>query len=180
MGYRMYLAKAKKSAELTETLEDKSIKRNEKNIESIFELGKYVDWRQDGSVNILGENHESELYKVDKEFLLYLIERYRVLNFNYYSDLLKKVEPLYQELLDSRKSDNSDGLVALSNIVNSLYGKAGDEFSEWGEKRNCLQLKDSEDGKITKSWLYEYSIFNLVHILHTFDWENDDLIYMGY
>ena len=32
----------------------------------------------------------------------------------------------------------------------------------------------------TNSWSYEYSIFELVRLYKTFDWENDNLVLMGW
>jgi len=44
----------------------------------------------------------------------------------------------------------------------------------WGENlKTTLALDDSPDGEITHSWMVEAAIFNLVHILKTFDWDND-------
>ena len=33
---------------------------------------------------------------------------------------------------------------------------------------------------LTRSWEYEYSIFNLVHILKTTNWENETIIFLGW
>ena len=39
---------------------------------------------------------------------------------------------------------------------------------------------DIEDEKIVNSWLYEYSIFELVRLFKKFDWENDVLLLYGW
>jgi hypothetical protein len=40
--------------------------------------------------------------------------------------------------------------------------------------------EEHKDGAIVRAWDIEYSIFNLVHIYQTFDWETDYLIYSGW
>lgn len=179
MGYRMYLGKAPKGAELI-TVEGKHQNRNDEVITQLFELGHYIEWRPQDATELLN-NGDTELYIVNKDFLLYLIEEYRKNNYAYFNDLHKRLEPLAKELLETGKTENQDGLSALSETILQFRGKASDRFHcEWGEKSNSLRLEPSNDGQITSSWKYEYLIFNLVHILHTFDWENDDLIYMGH
>ena len=32
---------------------------------------------------------------------------------------------------------------------------------------------------VSGSWSYEYGIFDMIHILKIFDWENDELICIG-
>ena len=39
---------------------------------------------------------------------------------------------------------------------------------------------DENSDYITHSWLYEYSIFELVRLSKTFNWENNDLVLMGW
>lgn len=179
----MYLAKAPKGAELIveeECCGDTYTTWNDEAIKNLFELGKYVDWRPEKSENLFGENHDNELYIVDREFLLYLIEEYRKKNYEYFSGLLEGLDDLAEKVIKGENVEDQKGIVNLSRTIQDLQSKAHEDFfCEWGEK-NCLQLNDSVDGQITTSWRYEYSIFNLVHILHTFDWENNDLVYIGY
>lgn len=39
---------------------------------------------------------------------------------------------------------------------------------------------NKEDDCVTNSWLYEHTIFDLVRIYKTFDWENKCLLFMGW
>lgn len=42
-----------------------------------------------------------------------------------------------------------------------------------------FNLDDGKD-EVTSSWKYEYSIFELVRIYKSFDWENNVMIHYGY
>lgn len=39
---------------------------------------------------------------------------------------------------------------------------------------------DTESEQINNSWLYEYAIFELVRLYKVFDWENDELVLIGW
>jgi hypothetical protein len=52
-----------------------------------------------------------------------------------------------------------------------------DMSSEWN--RLTPYNLDSEDA-ITKSWKYEYEIFELVRIYKSFDWKRNVMCYYGY
>ena len=47
----------------------------------------------------------------------------------------------------------------------------------WGIKPYDLEENQMS---IVRSWLYEYEIFELVHILKAVDWKKYDLIFMGW
>lgn len=178
MGYRMYLAKAKKGAKLTEETEiDGYFACNRNNIENLIELGKYVEWRKEDCPDLLN-NGDTELYIVDKEFLLFIIEEYRKLNYEYHFEFADKIRYLADKFnKDENTTINLNDFSCIGDLRNYFNRKQ----REWSEGMSSnLRLEKSDDGNITSSWCYEYSIFNLVHLLHTFDWENDDLIYYGY
>ncbi len=177
MGYRMYLAKAKKGCELTEDTEsDGHLTCKHKNIENLIELGKYVEWRKDDCPDLLN-NGDTELYVVDKEFLLFIIEEYRKLNHEYHAEFADKIRYLSEKF---NKDENATINLNDFSCIGDLAMYFNKKQREWSEGESNLRLTKTNDGNITSSWTYEYSIFNLVHLLHTFDWENDDLIYYGY
>lgn len=89
----------------------------------------------------------------------------------------------------------------IKNLHEDVYIKCEDLLNDFGSEdsfckiesflRNRLRQWDTKEsniydlekrgydsnGFITKSWEYEYYIFNLIYIYKTFDWENDYLIY---
>lgn len=52
----------------------------------------------------------------------------------------------------------------------------------WKPDFECYEVinTNKEDDCVTNSWLYEHTIFDLVRIYKTFDWENKCLLFMGW
>ena len=136
--------------------------------QDLIELGKYVDYRRkDLEVEEFYDFElvENDFVIVGKEFLLHVIEEYR-----------KNTEEWYRELHNSFK-EGTTGEVEM-HLKNKV--------AEW-DKTYLNHLKtepnedgQGEDGRLTSSWKFEYAVFNLLFILHTFDWDNDYLIYSGW
>jgi hypothetical protein len=125
----------------------------------LFELGKYFEFTK-GKINFydfdIEEEEDCEFYIMSKEDLKELIYDYHELIYNMYERLAKGKD----------------------DVQTFINGKA----IEWCGKFSIPYYLDEEttDGEIVKSWKYEYSIFNLVYIYRTFDWENDYLIYSAW
>jgi hypothetical protein len=129
---------------------------------------------------------------VNKDFLKYIIETYKekirgylgdmVKPFldedGYRGDFLKSVKTNYGIKEDKYEFDgsvlNKDQQNSIVNILNHIISIN----SEW----NMLAPFNLDDGKdeVTSSWKYEYSIFELVRIYKSFDWENNVMIHYGY
>ncbi len=158
-----------------------------------YELGKYVDsfytkFFKDVFLNKETQKHfteESDFYIVEKEFLLVVIEYYKGKVKDYYRDLL---EPFFEgteskaPFMKSKDAPITEGeLTGIYNMITHVrdmgmeWGVAG-----WFEDSTPYNLKDSESSKIVTSWKYEYAIFQLVHLYHTFDWKRNVMIYYGY
>ena len=90
-----------------------------------------------------------------------------------------KIADYYEELLREEPSDMYDTRPQIQRIISHLEC----QLNEW---RNKLipELKPYELNKdkdrICRSWLYEYTIWDLVRIYKTFDWEKYDLVFMGW
>lgn len=137
--------------------------------QELIELGKYVDYKNE-DLNIEDfynfELEENDFVIVDRDFLLHVIEVYRI-----------STEEWYRELYESvKEGDTAQVEMHVRNKV-----------SEWDTKyfNNLKTDTDydadaNEDGRLTRSWKFEYAVFNLLFILHTFDWDNDYLIYSGW
>lgn len=57
-----------------------------------------------------------------------------------------------------------------------------DKIDSWSGKYLGIFPIDLDDNKerITGDWSYEYAIFELVRLYKAFDWENDDLVLIGW
>jgi hypothetical protein len=125
----------------------------------LFELGKYFEFTK-GKINFydfdIEDETECEFYIMSKEDLKELIYDYHEIIYNFYERLAKGKDDV-QAFVDG-------------------------QAREWCSKFSNPYYLDEEttDGEIVKSWKYEYSIFNLVYIYRTFDWENDYLIYSAW
>ncbi len=157
-----------------------------------YELGKYVDsfpaellkpfFLDEATQKTLGD--ESDLWIVDKDFLLAVIEMYRDKIRKYYQDML---DPLFSE--DGRpkaefmKTDgapiSTDDLSAIFKVISHVK----DMGSDWGvmnpwTKGTPYKIEGSET--IVDSWKFEHAIFQLVHLYKTFNWKRRVMVYYGY
>lgn len=125
----------------------------------IFGLGKYFEFTK-GKTNFydfdVEEEEDCEFHIMTKEDLKELIRDYHEVICNMYERLAKGEDDV-QEFINGK-------------------------VREWRSKFLNPYYLDEEhtSGEIVKSWKYEYSIFNLVYIYRTFDWENDYLIYSAW
>lgn len=135
--------------------------------QELVELGKYVDYKDD-RFNIVPfydfDLDENDFVIVDRDFLLHIIEEYRANTVKWYQELDEAIS---------------------AGDVNQVHHHVKNKVSEWESRYyDNLKLDDheggDEDGRLTRSWKYEYAVFNLLFILHTFDWDNDYLIYSGW
>jgi hypothetical protein len=172
MGYRARLGKVKKSEK--EYWQNKSYDEVDEEIGSenavyfppfhtqIYELGKYFNFTQ-GKTPFYSfdveEETECEFFIMSKQELKELIQDCHEIIYQYFERMAQglKYEDTPQEHVE-------------------------DKARSWGNQFINPYYLDEEktDGEITKSWSYEYSIFNLVYIYRTFDWENDYLIYSAW
>ena len=56
------------------------------------------------------------------------------------------------------------------------------KLDKWSEKYFGISPIDLDESRdcITDDWSYEYSIFELIRLYKIFDWENDDLVLVGW
>ena len=134
MGYRMYLAKAPKDANLTETVNefDDTYTKISDQVTSLHELGKYVEWRMEGAKNLMCDGSkypDKELYIVDRDFLIYLIDEYRKLTHQYYSQMFEMAENL-QKITEDNEPISDDLKTKLSIFYTDMRSKANYEWKE--------------------------------------------------
>lgn len=54
-----------------------------------------------------------------------------------------------------------------------------DRWKYW-KNIDVLNLDEGNKELVTYPWLYKYSIFNLVHLLKTIDWEKETILFCGW
>ena len=137
-------------------------------------------------------SEDIELWVVNKDFLRYVIETYKEKVREYLSDMvkpfldedgyrgdfLKSVKTNYGIRDDKYEFDGSTLNKEQQNSIVNILNHIISVHTEW----NMIVPFNLDDGKdeVTSSWKYEYSIFELVRIYKTFDWENNVMIHYGY
>ena len=137
----------------------------------LYELGKYVDYEANNPFYTKIDMEECDFQIVDKEFLKMVIEDYEKKVKSYYKEY-------YNKIIAIHKSDSDT--ITIDKEIADIFSHVRSMASEWIILRPFSLDKPMTDGAVTKSWKYEYSIFNLVHMYWNFDWENDLLIYSGW
>lgn len=147
----------------------------------LYELGKYSE---------IGFKLASERPSVftSKE----LKERYSDYGFALLTkDDFKAIIEFYrQKIIDWLKSllDHEDGIMVTSKLSKEekknllLEHAAKNKLDSWSGKYFRISPIDLDESRecITGDWSYEYAIFELVRLYKVFDWENDDLVLMGW
>ena len=171
MGYRNYLAKMSKSVyleikDITEEELSRKFGNEEDNFvwyedigdyKELHELGKYCDFdiedkKERFFTHKMSWEEDVEFFLASKELLLQIIEEYRQKVVGWYKMALKK-----------------NHMEMRADIEGMMVEWTDFKPYDLNEEKNC----------IVTSWKYEYSIFELVRILKSFDWKNDVLLYVG-
>lgn len=137
----------------------------------IYEFGTDEEWAyeiQEKNESIFSSEELKELY-IDyqpvicsQNDFLSVINAYKQKIINYYKSLL----------IQTKDSVCTPENKQRKHIEDILY--------EWDNGYCCPIDTDMSHNRINNSWLYEYSIFELVRLYKTFDWENDELILLGW
>lgn len=139
----------------------------------LYEFGKYCDFKTKGlTLQFFKKKDLHELYNIDgellvvkKEFLEHVIENYH-----------EKIKSYYLKLLDG--VDAKDEATFTNQKFYELYEHIKTMSIDWIQLKNF----DLHDGKesITRSWKYEYGLFELIRIYKSFDWKKNVMAYYGY
>lgn len=147
----------------------------------IYELGKHSK---------IGSKLESERYSLFTSDELK--ERYSDYGFALLTkdDFKAVIESYRQKIIEWFKSllEPEDDLLSMYELSKEerrrllIDQKIQDKIDNWSGKYFRISPIDLDENKerITSDWSYEYAIFELVRLYKTFDWENDDLILMGW
>lgn len=110
-------------------------------------------------------------YRMGKDGLLEAINIYKQKIIDYYKDILTdgavQILPFGIEL---KREDIKSLDKFISHVEDELM---------WWEKLGAVDLDESTD-RISKSWMYEHQIFELVRLYKTIDWEKKCLLFYGW
>lgn len=142
-------------------------------VEELHEFGKYVNIKKlEGNLKHyfnkieVRKHFESdyEFMEIKKEGLKSIIEEYAEYVANY-----------YEKLLIADEIEVFEGQTVEKKCVNAIKSK----LKTW-KNDYCIPYNlDEEDKNLVSSWEYEHSIFDLVRIYKTFDWDNNIMIWYG-
>ena len=135
---------------------------------------------------------ESDMYfgSISKDQFINIIKRIRELNAKWYTDrrvVFKNTGEV--ELGDLWK--DPEGFYLGTVKAEEALKKNQQEWNHKMAKWNSVWIDDNKthypdinldlNNKwlVSGSWSYEYAIFDMIHILKIFDWENDELICVG-
>ena len=112
------------------------------------------------------------MHLCSKETFLTAIELMRKMIVNNFKEMLE----LPYEQLQMKVRNKMEEWQLMSEVLN--LGE-GEKYNNMNEVHKPYNLKTDSD-VIVQSWLYEYSIFELVRLYKAFDWENDVLLFYGW
>ncbi len=155
--------------------------------EQLYEIGKYVDYKEGRTPFYSFELGEDEFEIMSKEGLKVIIEDYHNSVKEFYTKRFNSLGGkeamdinLLKILRDKRKKYYPLDKHAFHDILCDQYAMLNEWDSKWTIPYYLDEPEKEKDGAIVRSWKMEYAIFNLVYIYQTFDWENDLLIYSGW
>jgi hypothetical protein len=168
----------------------------------LYEFGKYTEFDDEKYYSPFFTNEETDKYYnsdyefhvIGKEYIEHVIKYYNEKIKTYYKKMLDPFFPKddiwgdNNEFLKSVKREYKDGEWSYSfdfskikpEEADALY-KMIDHIRDMSSEWNLLTPYNLEKGdEVTKSWKYEYVIFELVRLYKSFDFENNILVYYGY
>lgn len=147
----------------------------------LYELGKYseIGFKLESERPSLFTSDELKRRYEDYGFALLtkddfkaVIEEYRQKIVNWLKSLLS---PEDDPLIPSKLSKEERRRVLIDREIKN-------KIDNWSGKYFGISPIDLDESKerITGDWSYEYAIFELVRLYKIFDWENDDLVLVGW
>lgn len=148
---------------------------------SIYELGKHseIGFKLESERPSLFTSEElKERYSDDgfalltKDDFKAIIEAYR-----------QKIIEWFQNLLNPDRSPITSNKLSKEERKRLEWEyEIRDKLDAWSGKYFGISPIDLDESRerITGDWSYEYAIFELVRVYKAFDWENDDLVLVGW
>ena len=203
MGYRISLYRAPKAdVDAIRNITDEDVEKSEY---EVFDVLRKDRIKYDTLAHVLDTGHEVEdnlctriftnRLSIEEDEAFYTISREQLINIIEYIRKNNIFDYMWSHTVDYDKKEIGDGIT----------GKYSWEKPTWEEavRKVCLDARfdarmwnnywidddgskhytniDLSDNKlwITNGFGYRYCIFNFIHILKCFDWENDYLIAIG-
>ena len=147
----------------------------------IYELGKYSE------IGFKLESERPSLFATEELKGKYSDYGFALLTKD---DFKAVIEAYRQKIIDWFKSlleikDSNKFTVEFTKEqywLEMLKRKVQDKLDYWSGKYFGISPIDLDENRerITGDWSYEYAIFELTRLYKTFDWENDDLVLVGW
>ena len=143
--------------------------------EELYDLGKYIEFAEEVQkcgtrLFTRNDTHEAledyDMYVVGKEGLLKIIEVYKGYVIKHYESLL----------VDDSEDDLWVDTPRTVEQKQKFYVEG--KLREW--KRGTAIDVNEDSEVLTQSWSYEYSLFELVRILKSMDFENKTILFYGW
>ena len=147
----------------------------------LYELGKYseIGFKLESERPSLFTSDELKKRYEDYGFALLtkddfkaVIETYRQKIINWFQSLL---DPEDHPIIPSGPSKEERRCALIDNEIKN-------KIDNWSGKYFGISPIDLDESKerITGDWSYEYAIFELVRVYKAFDWENNELVLVGW
>jgi hypothetical protein len=111
-------------------------------------------------------------YVVGKDGVLEAISIYQEKVLNYYKDLLVDGE---KRRIPFGVTLTVDDVKSIDKVLELIRDKIVSIT-----RRGLADIDEKNKWQVTRSWEYEHSIFNLVHILKSVDWETETILFYGW
>ena len=132
----------------------------------IYELGKYVELETE-NFRLFDDDEVDTYFNSDYLFIGLTKKGFT----DIINDQRKGISKYYKSLYDGYDILGVDQEPVRSHLRSMS--------TEWfNDYTNPVDLSDRE--QITSSWKYEYTIFELIRLYKTFDWDNDIAVIYGY
>ena len=110
-------------------------------------------------------------FVVGKEGLLEAIKIYKEKAISAYQSLLGDGQEVQYPLGITMTEDISEH-DKMKNFVKSRL--------LWIQKYHFEDINETNKYKVSKSYIYEHAIFNLIHLLKVIDWDNETILFYGW
>lgn len=141
----------------------------------IYELGKYSEigsWLENNRTQLFTTEELKQRYE-DYAFVSLSAEDFKLIIEAY----VRKITDYFQYLLDPKPNPILNNKIDKEKLwEHTIQNK----LESWQRVKFAPVLDLNLDNPcITRSWEYEYAVFELVRLYKTFDWENTALVLMG-